>query len=54
MARIAWRDIAGLATLEATLADVSLLAECLIDAAASFAAAQLEPRFGRPRDRVGS
>ncbi len=53
MARIAWRDIAGLASLEATLADVSLLAECLIDIAVSFAAAQLEPRFGRPRDPSG-
>jgi len=53
MARIAWRDIAGLATLEATLAEVSLLAECLIDSAVSFAAAQLEPRFGRPRDAAG-
>ena len=30
MARIAWRDLAGVADLEATLADVSLLAECLI------------------------
>ncbi len=53
MARIAWRDIAGLSTLEVTLADVSLLADCLIDTAASFAAAQLEPRFGRPRDPSG-
>ncbi len=53
MARIAWRDIAGLASLDATLADVSLLAECLIDTAATFAAAQLEPRFGRPRDPTG-
>ena len=33
MARIAWHDLAGLADLDATLADVSLLAECLIDAA---------------------
>jgi glutamate-ammonia-ligase adenylyltransferase len=53
MARIAWRDIAGRASLEATLADVSLLAECLIEAAASYAALQLEPRFGRPRDAAG-
>jgi glutamate-ammonia-ligase adenylyltransferase len=53
MARIAWRDIAGLASLDATLVDVSLLAECLIETAASFAAAQLEPRFGRPRDPTG-
>jgi [glutamine synthetase] adenylyltransferase / [glutamine synthetase]-adenylyl-L-tyrosine phosphorylase len=53
MARIAWRDIAGLASLEVTLADVSLLAECLIEIAASFAATQLEGRFGRPRDPAG-
>jgi [glutamine synthetase] adenylyltransferase / [glutamine synthetase]-adenylyl-L-tyrosine phosphorylase len=53
MARIAWRDLAGLANLEATLADVSLLAECLIETAAGFAAAQLEPRFGRARDPAG-
>ncbi len=33
MARIAWRDLAGAADLDTTLADVSLLAECLIDAA---------------------
>jgi [glutamine synthetase] adenylyltransferase / [glutamine synthetase]-adenylyl-L-tyrosine phosphorylase len=53
MARIAWRDIAGLASLEATLADVSLLAECLIETATNFAAAQLAERFGRPRDATG-
>ncbi len=53
MARIAWRDLAGLADLDATLADVSLLAECLIRAALVYAAASLEPRFGRPRDAAG-
>jgi glutamate-ammonia-ligase adenylyltransferase len=53
MARIAWRDLAGLADLDTTLADVSLLAECLIAAALDYAAAQLEPRFGRPRDEAG-
>jgi glutamate-ammonia-ligase adenylyltransferase len=53
MARIAWRDLAGLADLDATLADVSLLAECLIEAALRYAAASLEPRFGRPRDEQG-
>ncbi|HEX7238372.1 MAG TPA: bifunctional [glutamate--ammonia ligase]-adenylyl-L-tyrosine phosphorylase/[glutamate--ammonia-ligase] adenylyltransferase [Gammaproteobacteria bacterium] len=53
MARIAWRDLAGVADLEATLADVSLLAECLIDAALEFAAARLEPRLGRPRGADG-
>jgi len=53
MARIAWRDLAGLADLEATLGDVSLLADCLIDAALRHAAARLEPRFGRPRNANG-
>jgi glutamate-ammonia-ligase adenylyltransferase len=53
MARIAWRDLAGVADLDATLADVSLLAECLIGAAARYAAASLEPRLGRPRDANG-
>ena len=53
MARIAWHDLAGLADLDATLADVSLLAECLIDAALDYAAASLEPRFGRPRNANG-
>jgi glutamate-ammonia-ligase adenylyltransferase len=54
MARIAWRDIAGLADLDTTLADVSLLAECLIRAALDYATAALEPRFGRPRAPNGS
>jgi len=53
MARIAWRDLAGSADLDATLADVSLLAECLIRAALAYAATSLEPRFGRPRDAAG-
>jgi glutamate-ammonia-ligase adenylyltransferase len=53
MARIAWRDLAGTADLDATLADVSLLAECLIRAALAYAATSLEPRFGRPRDATG-
>ena len=53
MARIAWRDLAGVSDLEATLADVSLLAECLIEAALELAAAILEPRLGRPRGANG-
>jgi glutamate-ammonia-ligase adenylyltransferase len=53
MARIAWRDLAGQTDLDATLADVSLLAECLIRAAIAYAATSLEPRFGRPRDAAG-
>ena len=53
MARIAWRDLAGTADLETTLSDVSLLAECLIGAALDYAADNMEPRFGRPRDAGG-
>ena len=53
MARIAWRDLAGAAELDATLADVSLLAECLIDQALRYGATLLEPRLGRPRDAAG-
>jgi glutamate-ammonia-ligase adenylyltransferase len=54
MARIAWRDLTGLADLETTLADVSLLAETLIDEALGYAADSLEPRLGRPRDERGN
>jgi [glutamine synthetase] adenylyltransferase / [glutamine synthetase]-adenylyl-L-tyrosine phosphorylase len=54
MARIAWRDIAGSADVDATLRDVSLLAECSIQAALDYAAASLEPRFGRPRGADGN
>ncbi len=53
LARIAWRDLTGWADLDTTLAETSLLADCLIDAAAIFAADQLEPRFGRPCDALG-
>jgi glutamate-ammonia-ligase adenylyltransferase len=53
MARLAWRDIAGEASVDATLRDVSLLAECSIRAALAYAAASLEPRFGRARDAEG-
>ncbi len=54
MARIAWRDLGRLADLDSTLADVSLLAECMLDAALRYAADSLEPRFGRPRDACGA
>jgi [glutamine synthetase] adenylyltransferase / [glutamine synthetase]-adenylyl-L-tyrosine phosphorylase len=53
MARIAWRDLARFADLDATLADVSSLAECLIDGALRYAAAVLEPKLGRPRNSNG-
>lgn len=48
LAAIAWRDIAGLAELERTLTELSLLADVLIAAALDKAATELEPRFGRP------
>jgi [glutamine synthetase] adenylyltransferase / [glutamine synthetase]-adenylyl-L-tyrosine phosphorylase len=54
MARIAWRDIAGIASLETTLSEVSLLAESSIQAALRYATASLEPRFGRPHAAGGS
>ncbi len=53
LARIAWRDIVGLADLDTTLAEVSLLADRLIEAATTYAATQLEPRFGRLRNSDG-
>ena len=53
MARLAWRDLAGLADLDTTLVDVSLLAETLIKEALRYAADSLEPRLGRPRDASG-
>ena len=53
LARIAWRDLAGWATLDTTLAELSLLADCLIEAATAFAAAQVETRQRAPRDAAG-
>ncbi|HUO67006.1 MAG TPA: bifunctional [glutamate--ammonia ligase]-adenylyl-L-tyrosine phosphorylase/[glutamate--ammonia-ligase] adenylyltransferase, partial [Gammaproteobacteria bacterium] len=53
LARIAWRDLAGFADLETTLAELSVLAEGLIGAAAGFAEAQLGKRLRAPRDAVG-
>lgn len=48
LAAIAWRDIAGLATLDQTLTDLSELADALTAIALDKAAQLLEPRFGRP------
>ena len=53
LARIAWRDLAGWADLDTTLADLSLLADILIVAAASFAAAEVAKRQRVPRDATG-
>jgi [glutamine synthetase] adenylyltransferase / [glutamine synthetase]-adenylyl-L-tyrosine phosphorylase len=48
MARIAWRDIAGLATTEQTLREVSAFATAVIAGACDLAADLLAPRHGRP------
>jgi glutamate-ammonia-ligase adenylyltransferase len=48
MARIAWRELAGLATVEQTLRETSAFAEAVIDAATRYAAAQLARRHGAP------
>ncbi len=53
LARIAWRDLAGFADLDTTLAELSLLADGLIAAAASFVAAEVAKRQRPPRDAAG-
>jgi len=53
MARIAWFDLTGAITLEQSLADLSLLADCAVRAALDFAVAALEPRYGRAVDAHG-
>jgi len=49
MARIAYRDIAGLATLDETLADLSDLADACVGAALDAAWTALVRRYGEPR-----
>ncbi len=53
MVRIAWRDLAGWATLEETLADTSAFADAAIDAAVAYAAQDLARTFGEPRSHAG-
>src|SRR5262249_31578858 len=53
LARIAWRDVAGFADLDTTLAELSLLADGLIAAAASFAEGEVAKRQRAPRDAAG-
>ncbi len=54
LARIAVRDIGGLALLDETLGDLSALADAAIDAAMAFVAAGLQARHGQPREADGS
>lgn len=51
MVRIAWRDLSGLATLDETMRDVSLLADACIDEALSLLQQWHSQEFGTP---VGS
>ena len=53
MIRVAWRDLAGLASLTETLGDLSDLAEAAVDAALERLHAWQGQRFGMPRDADG-
>jgi Glutamine synthetase adenylyltransferase len=53
MVRIAWRDLAGWATLEETLADLSALADAALGAAYEHAWGTLTARYGVPRGPDG-
>jgi [glutamine synthetase] adenylyltransferase / [glutamine synthetase]-adenylyl-L-tyrosine phosphorylase len=53
LVRIAWRDLAGLAPLPETLAELSALADAAVAAALAFARRALEPRYGTPRSQAG-
>jgi glutamate-ammonia-ligase adenylyltransferase len=54
LARIAWRDLAGLEDVEPILLELSLLADVCIGAARDHAARGLRLRFGVPRGQDGS
>lgn len=54
MVRIAWRDLAGWATIEETLSGLSALADAAVQLACRHAHAQLSQRFGTPRSADGS
>ncbi len=48
MVRIAWRDLAGLATLEETLADLSAFADDAVQLAVDYAMQAMITRYGAP------
>ncbi|MFO1400302.1 MAG: bifunctional [glutamate--ammonia ligase]-adenylyl-L-tyrosine phosphorylase/[glutamate--ammonia-ligase] adenylyltransferase [Steroidobacteraceae bacterium] len=54
LARIAWRELAGWASVPETLADLSRAADLGIAAAHDFARAVLERRYGVPRSAAGA
>jgi glutamate-ammonia-ligase adenylyltransferase len=53
MVRIAWRDLAGWAHLEETLADLTAFADAAIRAACEFARRPLVARYGEPCSHSG-
>ena len=53
MVRIAWRDLAGLATVTETLADTSAFGDAAIAAAVEFAHRDLARTYGEPRNDAG-
>ena len=54
MLRIAWRDLAGWADVEETLAGLSAFADAAIEAASRFATEGVVARFGTPRSTDGA
>jgi [glutamine synthetase] adenylyltransferase / [glutamine synthetase]-adenylyl-L-tyrosine phosphorylase len=53
LARIAWRDLAGWADLDETLADLTAFADAAIGAAVDYARHALSARYGEPRSASG-
>jgi [glutamine synthetase] adenylyltransferase / [glutamine synthetase]-adenylyl-L-tyrosine phosphorylase len=53
MVRIAWRDLAGWATLNETLADTSAFADAAIQAAVEYASHDLVRTYGEPLSMAG-
>jgi glutamate-ammonia-ligase adenylyltransferase len=53
LVRIAWRDLAGWAHLEETLADLTAVADAAIRTACAFAWRSLVARYGEPRSASG-
>ena len=53
LARLAWRDIAGWASFEECVRDLSTLADAMVDVAVRHAVKALEPRYGTAVDGDG-
>ena len=53
MVRMLWCDLTGASSLEQTLYELSLLAQCCISAADQWSFDALTPRFGIPTDEAG-